>query len=102
VQGEEHPETLRWMGNLASILWGQRRFKRVRGGSGAVVEVRKRVLGEEHPDTLTSMSNLAEIFRAQGDQAAARRGGRGNGAAAAGNKERLRERNQSRSSGDWG
>ncbi|KAF2467718.1 uncharacterized protein BDR25DRAFT_233833, partial [Lindgomyces ingoldianus] len=45
VLGEEHPDTLTSMANLAST---------------------KRVLGEEHPDTLTSMNNLAHTFKGQG------------------------------------
>ena len=61
VRGEEHPNTPRSMGNLASTYQNQGRWNEAEGleVQVQVIETRKRVLGEEHPDTLTSMANLA-------------------------------------------
>ncbi|KAF2726855.1 HET-domain-containing protein, partial [Polyplosphaeria fusca] len=51
VLGDEHPDTLTSIANLASTYRNQGR---------------KRVLGDEHPDTLTSINNLAFTFKGQG------------------------------------
>jgi len=66
VLGQEHPDTLTCMNNLASIYRKQGRWKEAEGLQLQVVETRKRVLCQEHPATLTSMRNLAAIFRKQG------------------------------------
>ena len=72
VLGEEHPDTLSSMNNLAETL-------RALGDSGGArelheqcLEVSRRVLGEEHPDTLMSMNNLASTLWALGDSGGAR------------------------------
>ncbi|MCH8028683.1 MAG: toll/interleukin-1 receptor domain-containing protein [Candidatus Dadabacteria bacterium] len=72
VLGEEHPDTLASMNNLAGTLGAQGDLKRARELQEKVLETRKRVLGEEHPDTLTSMNNLAGTLGAQGDLNGAR------------------------------
>ena len=59
VLGEEHPDTLMSMSNLASTYRKQGRRKEAEVLEALVMETRKRVLGEEHPDTLLSMANLA-------------------------------------------
>ena len=59
ILGEEHPDTLISMDNLASIYRDQGRLKEAENLEVQVMEVRKRVLGEDHPDTQTSMINLA-------------------------------------------
>jgi hypothetical protein len=64
--GEEHPDTLTSMNNLASTYWNQGRWKEAEKLGVHVMEIRKRVLGEEHPSTLTSMVNLASTYRNQG------------------------------------
>ncbi|KAI8710446.1 hypothetical protein NCS52_01574800 [Fusarium sp. LHS14.1] len=66
VLGEEHPDTLASMANLALTFWNQGRWKEAEELQVGVMETRKRVLGGEHPDTLTSMANLASTFRNQG------------------------------------
>jgi len=66
VLGEDHPDTLRSMGNLTSTYWNQGRLKDAEVLEVAVMEKRKEVLGDEHPDTLWSMGNLASIYRNQG------------------------------------
>jgi hypothetical protein len=66
VFGEEHPDTLTSMANLASTYRNQGRWTEAEKLDVQVMETRKRVLGEEHPDTLTSMANLASTYRNQG------------------------------------
>jgi len=66
VLGEEHPDTLTSMANLASTFWNQGRWKEAEELEVRVMETRKRVLGEGHPSTLTSMANLASTYRNQG------------------------------------
>jgi hypothetical protein len=66
VLGQEHPDTLTSMGNLASTFWNQGRSKEAEELLVQVMETSKRVLGQEHPDTLTSMNNLASTYMSQG------------------------------------
>ncbi|PCD38687.1 hypothetical protein AU210_007153 [Fusarium oxysporum f. sp. radicis-cucumerinum] len=66
VLGEEHPDTLTSMANLASTYRNQGRWKEAEELDIAVIESRKRTLGEEHPSTLTSMANLALTYWKQG------------------------------------
>src|ERR1700722_17725015 len=57
VLGEEHPSTLRSMGNLASTYRKQGRWKEAEVLDVPVMETEKRLLGEGHPFPLTSMSH---------------------------------------------
>ena len=66
VLGEEHPDTLKSIGNLASTFWSQGRWKEAEELDAQVLETRKRVLGDEHPSVLKSMANLASAFQNQG------------------------------------
>ncbi|KAK7177485.1 kinesin light chain [Paraphaeosphaeria sporulosa] len=66
VLGDEHPDTLTRMANLASTYWNQGRWKEAEELEVQVVQTMKRVLGDEHPDTLSSMGNLAATYRNQG------------------------------------
>ncbi|OAG00992.1 TPR-like protein [Paraphaeosphaeria sporulosa] len=66
VLGEQHPDTLTSMGNLASTYMNQGRWNEAEELEVQVMETRERVLGEEHPSTLTSMANLASTFSNQG------------------------------------
>jgi len=66
VFGEEHPDTLTSMGNLASTYRNQGRWKEAEELFVRVMETSLRVLGEEHPSTLLSMGNLASTFGNQG------------------------------------
>jgi hypothetical protein len=59
VLGEEHPDTLTSIDNLASTYRNQGRWKEAEELEVQVMETSSRVLGEEHPSTLTSMDNLA-------------------------------------------
>ncbi|KAI8710369.1 hypothetical protein NCS52_01581900 [Fusarium sp. LHS14.1] len=64
VLGEEHPDTLTSMANLASTFRNQGRWEEAEELQERV-ETRKRVLGEEHLDTLLSMNNLAITWKDQ-------------------------------------
>jgi tetratricopeptide (TPR) repeat protein len=66
VLGEEHPDTLGTMNDLAATFYEQGRLSEAEELGLRVLEKRKRVLGEEHPDILTSMSGLAITFEKQG------------------------------------
>ncbi|KAH8588759.1 hypothetical protein B0O99DRAFT_524437 [Bisporella sp. PMI_857] len=66
VLGQQHPDMLTSMANLALTYRNQGRWKEAEDLEVQVVETRKRVLGQEHPDTLTSMANLASTFWNQG------------------------------------
>jgi hypothetical protein len=57
--GEEHPDTLGSMHNLALIYSEVGRWQEALQLTETVVAARKRTLGEDHPDTLASMHNLA-------------------------------------------
>ena len=73
VLGEEHPNTLTSMSNLAQNLLAQGDLPGARKIQEQVLDVIRRVLGEEHPNTLTSMNNLAGTLWFQGDLAGARK-----------------------------
>ena len=65
--GEEHPDTIRTLNNLAgtySKLGDRRRALEL---EEKVYSLRCRILGEEHPDTLTSLNNLAGTYSGLGD-----------------------------------
>jgi len=57
--GEEHPNTLISMNNLAGSYSDLGRRQDALQLKEKVYKTRKRTLGEEHPDTLISMNNLA-------------------------------------------
>ncbi|MBK7956349.1 MAG: tetratricopeptide repeat protein [Candidatus Accumulibacter sp.] len=70
--GDEHPDTLTSMNNLALTLRSQGDLPGARALQEQVLAIRRRVLGDEHPDTLSSMANLASTLRSQGDLPGAR------------------------------
>ncbi|MBI2305836.1 MAG: tetratricopeptide repeat protein [Rhodocyclales bacterium] len=72
VLGEEHPETLTSINNLASTLQAQGDLAEARALLESALAIRRRVLGEEHPAALTSINNLAATLYAQGDLTGAR------------------------------
>ena len=73
VLGEEHPDTLISLSNLAATLWAQGDLDGARELQEQALELSRRVLGDEHPDTLISLNNLAATLRAQGDLDGARK-----------------------------
>ncbi|KAJ6529358.1 P-loop containing nucleoside triphosphate hydrolase protein [Mycena capillaripes] len=66
VLGEEHPDTLASISNLASTYRKQGHWNDAEVLEVAVVKKSKEVLGEEHPDTLISIANLASTYCCQG------------------------------------
>ncbi|CAE6439355.1 unnamed protein product [Rhizoctonia solani] len=62
VLGEDHPDTLRSMYNLALTYWYLGRYEDARALQSRVLDARKQVLGNDHPDTLLSMNNLANTY----------------------------------------
>ena len=62
VLGEEHPDTLTSLGNLASSYEDVGNYEQQLEYNKKCYELRKKVLGEEHPDTLTSLGNLATSY----------------------------------------
>jgi tetratricopeptide (TPR) repeat protein len=72
ILGEEHPDTIMAMNNLANTLGDQGQLEEAAEMFKKVVEKMRWILGEEHPYTITAMNNLACIFGDQGqlDEAA--------------------------------
>jgi len=66
ILGQEHPDTLASMANLAMTYSKQGRWNEVEELYGQVIQMRTSVLGEEHPDTVTTIANLAMTYRKQG------------------------------------
>jgi tetratricopeptide (TPR) repeat protein len=64
--GNEHPNTLATMSNLASIYGGQGKLQDAADLQKRVLDATKRTKGTEHPNTLTSMNNLAMTYLDQG------------------------------------
>ncbi|KAL9045065.1 MAG: hypothetical protein Q9214_001845 [Letrouitia sp. 1 TL-2023] len=64
--GEEHPETLRSIYNLATNFYEAGRVQEALQFTERLVEVYKRTLGEEHPDTLRSIHILANSYNKAG------------------------------------
>ena len=62
ILGEEHPDTLMWMSNVAEALHAEWDYVGARDLHEDILDVRRRALGERHPDTLTSMHNLGVIY----------------------------------------
>lgn len=64
--GEEHPDTLRRMDDLASTYRERGRWTEAEQLFTAVLQSRRSVLGEQDPDTFTTMDNLAWTYCNQG------------------------------------
>ena len=66
VLGDDHPDTLTSMANLACMYTNQGRRKEAETLYVVVMEKRKQVLGNDHPSTLASVANLASMYGNQG------------------------------------
>ena len=66
VLGEDHPNTLVAMSNVARLYGYQGRYAEAEPLFLATLEAQRRVLGDGHPNTLISMGNLSEIYVALG------------------------------------
>ncbi|KAJ7637815.1 P-loop containing nucleoside triphosphate hydrolase protein, partial [Mycena rosella] len=62
ILGEDHPATLRAMGNLAITYHNLGQLKEAEELGVVVLEKEKEILGEDHPDTLHAMGNLASTY----------------------------------------
>ncbi len=71
VLGDEHPETLASMNNLAVLYDNQGKYEAAEPLYVETLRLSKQVLGDEHPETLTSMNNLALLYDNQGKYEAA-------------------------------
>ena len=69
--GEEYPDTLTSINNLAVIFERQGKYEAAELLNKETLRLRKKVHGKEHPDTLISMNNLAGLFDSQGKYEAA-------------------------------
>jgi hypothetical protein len=59
ILGEQHPETLTAMVNLAGTYRNQGKWDEAMELQEKVLGLTKQILGERHPDTLAAMANLA-------------------------------------------
>jgi tetratricopeptide (TPR) repeat protein len=71
--GEEHPDTLYALNNLAVTLNAQGEVGAAREMMERVLELRSKVLGKEHPLTVATLRNLGAICLGTGDYAAAQK-----------------------------
>lgn len=60
--GEDDPERLSTLNNMASCLSDMGRMQEALEVHERCREARARVLGKEHPDTIYSMSNIATVM----------------------------------------
>ncbi len=66
--GEEHPNTLLALNNLAWTLHAQGELPAARRLQEQALEAYRRLLGEEHPQTLSAIRNLAATRQALEEQ----------------------------------
>ena len=66
VLGEEHPDTLASMNDLAVVLRHQGKYEDAEQMHRQTLDLMKKVLGADHPSTMASMYNLAIVLRQQG------------------------------------
>jgi tetratricopeptide (TPR) repeat protein/tRNA A-37 threonylcarbamoyl transferase component Bud32 len=71
VRGEDHPDTLSAMTDLAGIYDLQGKIPQAQSLYQKVLDVRRRMLGEENPATLSSMNYVAVMYEKQGQYAQA-------------------------------
>ncbi|KAJ7870695.1 hypothetical protein B0H13DRAFT_2280569 [Mycena leptocephala] len=67
VLGDEHPDTLEPMGNLALTYQKLGKFHKAEELQVTVLEKQKLVLGDNHPDTLRAIGNLALTYNLLGE-----------------------------------
>jgi serine/threonine protein kinase/tetratricopeptide (TPR) repeat protein len=63
--GDEHPDTLTSMNNLASVYKSLGMPERAEPLQRKDLEISLRTLGEEHPDTIVSLGNLGNTLRGE-------------------------------------
>ncbi|KAJ7787055.1 hypothetical protein B0H14DRAFT_3163453 [Mycena olivaceomarginata] len=67
VLGDNHPDTLRTIGNLASTYSDLGEHQKAKELQGIVLVKQKQLLGDNHPDTLHTMGNLANTYSNLGE-----------------------------------
>jgi hypothetical protein len=67
VLGDDHPDTLHSMSNLAATRLDLGDLDGARDLQEQALVARRRVLGDNHPDTLRSIDNLAQVRRLLGE-----------------------------------
>ncbi|KAJ7431117.1 hypothetical protein FB451DRAFT_1574010 [Mycena latifolia] len=66
ILGEDHPDTLRAMANLAVMYSDLGQFNKTEELEIIVLDKCREILGEDHPDTLLAMANLAATLSTLG------------------------------------
>ena len=64
-RGDDHIDTLLYVGNLANLYEQNRRLDEAEPLLVDTVERRRRMLGEEHPFTLGALNNLGNVYMGQ-------------------------------------
>lgn len=71
--GEDHPETLLTLNNLAALCLDQGKRAEAEPLLLKVLEIGNRTVGKENPSTLVTLNNLAGLYRMEGKYAQAER-----------------------------
>lgn len=67
ILGDEHPDTIGAMNNLAATLGDQGELDEAVKMMKEVLKKQRRILGDEHPDTILAINNLAATLRDKGE-----------------------------------
>jgi tetratricopeptide (TPR) repeat protein len=67
VFGDDHPNTLTSLNNLAGLFESKGEYDRALQMCEECLTKMKRVLGDDHPNTLQSLINLAGLFESKGE-----------------------------------
>ena len=59
ILGSNHPDTLTTLGNLATVLFQQRKLKTAENLLKEILPIRLKTLRDDHPSTLNNMNDLA-------------------------------------------
>lgn len=59
--GEQHPETLTSMRDLANLYQVQGKYAEAERLLTRALEIRRRIQGEQHPDTTNTLASLGEV-----------------------------------------
>ncbi|MGD9209610.1 MAG: tetratricopeptide repeat protein, partial [Desulfobacteraceae bacterium] len=64
--GEEHPNTLASLHNLAHVYQTRQRYREAEALYKKCLRLSEKALGRDHPDTLLSVQNLTVLYESQG------------------------------------
>ncbi|MER7013166.1 tetratricopeptide repeat protein [Saccharopolyspora sp. NPDC000359] len=68
VLGDDHPDTVRAVGDLAATLEKRENFPEAEEWLRVLVKLRERLLGEDHPETQQARTTLANLVRRSAPQ----------------------------------